>query len=120
MKNVFGLVAWILLTATAFSQSVDAVDAVDEAAQARDVEVELARIRSLRAEEEAHHAREQAACYDRFAVTDCLRRARAHRREVLDKLRRREIAVNDAERKRKAREQLERIRQNSQVLPESR
>lgn len=111
MKKVFGVLAWLLLTATAFSQPADPVDG---ATQARDVEVELALIRSERADEEAHYAREQAACYNRFAVTDCLRRARAHRRDVLDKLRHRELAVNDAERERKAREQLERIQQKSQ------
>ena len=117
MRKVFGMLAWLLLTATAFSQPVNPVDG---ATPARDIGVELARIRSERVDEEAHYAREQAACYARFAVTDCLRRARAHRREVLDKLRQRELAINDAERQRKAREQLERIRQKSQPLSEPR
>lgn len=116
MKYVFSMLAWLLLSATAFSQPADPVDA---AAQARDVGAALARIRTERADEEAHYAQEQAACYARFAVTDCLRRARALRREVLDKLRHRELAINDAERQRKAREQLERIKQNSQPLPAS-
>jgi len=114
MKNVFSMLAWLLVAATAFSQPADPAK---NAAQARNVEVELARIRAERADEEAHYAQEKAACYARFAVTDCLRRARAHRREVLDKLRHRELAINDAERQRKAQEQLERIRQKSQALP---
>ena len=44
----------------------------------------------------------QAGCYQRFAVEDCLRRARTEFREGDAALRARELELNDAERKDKA------------------
>ena len=60
---------------------------------------ELARIQSERKLVEAHAAVDEAGCYQRFAVNDCLRDVRAKRRAFLQDLRRQEISINDAERK---------------------
>ena len=68
--------------------------------------LERERIRQFRAEEEARFATEEAQCYQRFAVNDCLVQVRRARRDVLADLRRQEMSINDAQRKRRAAEQL--------------
>lgn len=80
-------------------------------AQAQDVviEVERARIAAARADHERVYASAEQACYQRFAVSDCLRRARAERRTVLSDLRRQELILNDLQRQAKAAAALGRI-----------
>ncbi|HTH80725.1 MAG TPA: hypothetical protein VL593_17260 [Ramlibacter sp.] len=68
------------------------------------VAAERARLKDAREKVEAQYVAEEKACYGKFAVNDCLAKARAKRRETLGDLRRQEIALNDAERKRKAAE----------------
>jgi hypothetical protein len=68
------------------------------------VAAERARLKQAREKAEAQYGAEEKACYGKFAVNDCLAAARAKRREALSDLRRQEIALNDAERKRKAAE----------------
>lgn len=79
-------------------------------AQALDSEGERTRIRATRAQQEAHYQSEEAACYVRFAVTDCLHEVRALRRAALADLRRQERLLNDLERQRRAQEKLDQIR----------
>lgn len=62
---------------------------------------------------EADFAVQEKACYQRFAVNDCLLAARNHRREALAALRREEIALNDAERQRKAAERLQSLQERA-------
>jgi len=112
MKRVFSTLALFLITATAWSQPIDASPGM-VAPAAVDSEGEHRRIQAERAREDARYQLEESACYARFAVSDCLRKARAQRRQVLDKLRQQELVLNDAERKRKAQEQLERIKEKS-------
>lgn len=112
MKRLFSALALILITATVWSQPTEAGPGVVPPAST-DVEGERYRIQADRAREAARYQTEEAACYARFAVSDCLRKARVQRRQVLDKLRQQELVLNDAERKRKAQEQLERIREKS-------
>lgn len=107
MKKLFSVLALLLLAVPTFAQLSDA------ATPSLDIEGERRRIQADRTREEARFAGEDAACYARFAVTDCLREVRVRRREVLDDLRRQEVAINDAERKRKAQEQIERIEERS-------
>ena len=57
--------------------------------------------------------KQEAACYDRFAVNDCLRKVRAHQREARDVQRRKEIELKDADRKEKAQQKLERLTEKS-------
>ena len=68
--------------------------------------LERERIQQTRASEQAKFVAQEAQCYARFAVNDCLREVRSHRREVLGDLRRQEISLNDAQRKRRGAEQL--------------
>jgi colicin import membrane protein len=70
---------------------------------------EHARITAQREQTQARAAEAEAACYQRFAVNGCLGKVRSERREVLSDLRRQEIALNDAARKRRAADQLLRI-----------
>jgi colicin import membrane protein len=74
--------------------------AQDEAA----VAAQRARIKSERNQVEAEFGARQKQCYAKFAVNDCLNAAKSQRREKLADLRRQEISLNDAERKRKAAE----------------
>lgn len=69
---------------------------------------ERERIEQERRQQDARFAAEEAACYQRFAVNDCLREVRARRRAVFEDLRRQDIALNDAERRSRSAEQLRR------------
>lgn len=71
-------------------------------------EAELARIRSQRVLIEGAFASEEQACYQKFAVYDCVGRARAVRREAMADLRRQELAVNASEARRRGAEQISR------------
>lgn len=84
MKNYCSTVLCVLISLPAFGQSTD-----------------------------ANIKKQEAACYARFAVNDCLRKVRAHQREARDIQRREEIERNDAQRKAKAHEALERIMEKS-------
>ncbi|MGZ5194500.1 MAG: hypothetical protein ACXWJM_03995 [Ramlibacter sp.] len=68
------------------------------------VAAQRARIASERSEVEAAYGARQRQCYLKFAVNDCVKAAKSQRREKLADLRRQEISLNDAERKRKAAE----------------
>ena len=84
--------------------------------QAQEVQGEAAqraRIASERAQAEAVFRAQEKACYGKFAVTDCLNAAKAQRRQVLADLRRQEISVNEAQRKRKAAEHVRSIEERS-------
>lgn len=101
-RFVFLLAGWCC--AVALAQPAPAgVDAAPEA-----VARERGRIEQERRQQEARFAAEEAACYQRFAVNDCLREVRVRRRAVFEDLRRQDIALNDAERRRRAAEQLRR------------
>jgi colicin import membrane protein len=63
-----------------------------------------ARIANERSEAEAAFRTRQKECYRKFAVNDCLNAAKSQRRAKLGDLRRQEISLNDAERKRRAAE----------------
>ena len=74
---------------------------------------ERARIAAERGKAEAAFRVQEKACYGKFAVNDCLSAAKAQRRQVLADLRRQEISLNDAQRKRKAAERLRELDQRS-------
>ncbi|MEY4267624.1 MAG: hypothetical protein RIS90_2159 [Pseudomonadota bacterium] len=100
---LFGCLA--LLQLTALAQTVAAVPQPP-----MDVQAERSRIQAERARETARYEQQERACYARFAVNDCLAANRAQRRGVLDDLRRQTLALDSAERKNKALDQVERIR----------
>jgi colicin import membrane protein len=68
-----------------------------------------ARIQSQRRQAESQFEKQEIECYQKFAVNDCLRQARAVHRDVMADLRRQELSLNAAEAKRKGSEQIQRI-----------
>lgn len=91
MKRLFACLA--LIACAAHAQGEDP-----------SVDAERARLHEERAKVEAEFKVEEKACNAKFAVNDCLAKAKAKRRAAVSDLRRQEIALNDAERKRKAAE----------------
>lgn len=77
--------------------------------QEASVAAERVRIQSERRQLQSHFARDEAACYQRFAVNDCLIALRAKRREALSDLRRQEVSLNDVERKSRGAAQVQRV-----------
>ncbi len=63
-------------------------------------------IASARRQYQEEFMTQEIACYQRFAVNDCLSDSRRRQREILADLRRKEILINDAQRKRRAAQQL--------------
>ena len=81
-----------------------------------DPEVQLrerARIDAERSQALARYGEEEADCYQRFAVNDCLREVRKRRRVTLEELRRQEIILNDERRAAAAAEQLRRTEERA-------
>jgi colicin import membrane protein len=109
MKKLFPFLL-LLVTYSAFSQPTEA-----GTGQSLDIEAEHSRIQTERARQATRYEQEEAACYARFAVTDCLRKVHVRRRESLADLRRQEILLNEAERKRKTLEQMKRLQEKSSV-----
>jgi colicin import membrane protein len=70
-------------------------------------------IQEARSAEEARFSVDERACYERFAVNDCLKQVRLKRRLALEDLRRQEVFLNDLERRKKAADQLELIQEKS-------
>jgi len=83
------------------------------------VAAEKARINAERNKAEATFKAEEKACYRKFAVNDCLKEARDKRRQVVTDLRRQEISINDAERKRKGAERLREIEEKKTAEKEA-
>ncbi len=63
-------------------------------------------IAATRANYDTQFKAQEIACYQRFAVNDCLIDSRRTQREVMADLRRQEILINDAQRKRRGARQL--------------
>ena len=96
------LLCWTLLAPCAFAQSQSDTE---ETSTLRD-QADRERIRQTRASQQALFTSQEAQCYARFAVNDCLIEIRARRRVVLGDLRRQEILLNDERRKRRGADQL--------------
>ncbi len=111
MKKLVVVLWMVFLVSPAWAQAV-----VDDTVVSPDA-VERERIRQTRANAQAQFAAQETQCYARFAVNDCLAEVRGHRREVLGDLRRQEISLNDAQRKRRAADQLLRSDERSTRSP---
>ena len=72
------------------------------------------RIEETRSAEMAALAAEETACYQRFAVNDCLKKVQSRRRILEATLKRREALLHDAERQQQAAEQRQRAAQKAQ------
>ncbi len=100
MKSGLFLVSLSLL-ATALHAQDDAIRNL----QMREAE-QRAWISNTRAAYDAQFKAQEIACYQRFAVNDCLLDSRRTQREVMADLRRQEILINDTQRKRRGAQQL--------------
>jgi len=101
MKKLFLILAMLSLPLAGQAQEDEAVAA------------QRARIAAERSEAQAAFRAQEKACYRTFAVNDCLGTAKARNRQVLTDLRRQEISLNDAQRKRKAAQHLREIEERS-------
>lgn len=72
------------------------------------VGTERSKIAAERTRLEAGYLAEDSACYQRFAVNNCLDDVNTRRRETVGDLRRQEVLLNELERKRKGSEQIRR------------
>jgi colicin import membrane protein len=70
---------------------------------------ERARIATERARADQRFAADEIACQKRFAVTDCVEKARTAQRAVHNELRRQELVLNDTERRRRTDAQQRRL-----------
>lgn len=106
MKHLLIALALVVLAATGHAQPV-------EAGKEMSLQAQRARLEESRNQEEARFTAESVACYQRFAVTDCLNKAKTRHYASMAVLRRQEVSLNDAERQLKAAEQLSRIEEKS-------
>ena len=97
------------LLLTTWSVVAAAAGAADDAA------AERARIARERSTVEARAKAAEAACASQFAVSACLRQARAERRTALRSLDRQGAALDEAQRKQRAAERLARIRERQEA-----
>lgn len=97
--------AVFLVTLTLLMTAVHAQDDAIRNLQLREAE-QRAWIADRRASFDAQFKAQEIACYQRFAVNDCLIASRQTQREVMADLRRQEILINDAQRKRRGAQQL--------------
>lgn len=91
------------------------VAAQEPSTQADKDAVEKSRIDADRKAVEARYDQDRAACYQKFAVQDCLNDARRKRRAQVEDLNRQEAVINDAERKRRGAAQLDRLEQKGEL-----
>jgi colicin import membrane protein len=103
----------VLLAVLTASACVGANAAAGNAADAP--ASERARIARERAAVEARSKEAEAACASQFAVSSCLRQARAERRSALRQLDRQGAALDEAQRRQRAVERLARIRERQEA-----
>lgn len=108
--------AWSLLCLLFLSLPVAAQTDTDRVLALREAE-RREWIARTREQFQAQFRAQEVACYQRFAVNDCLFASRRTEREAMADLRRQEVLINDAQRKRRAAQQLlradERLRGDS-------
>ena len=97
-------VAAMLIAALNLTVAVEALaaDAVGSAASAAASAGERQRIASERAAAEARYAARERECKTRFVVTACIDEAKIERRDVLDKLRARQLGADETRRRERA------------------
>jgi transposase len=71
------------------------------------------RIEAVRVREGSNFDAQEAACYERFAVNDCLKKVQTKRRALMADLKRQESALHARERQQQGAEALQRIEQKS-------
>lgn len=111
MKILFIAILLGMLGDLSLAQNADANG------QPGNIDVQRAAISSERNRLEADFLREDAACYKKFAVNNCLNKVNVRRREAIAVLRQKEIALNDEERRIKGEDQLRKTQ--DKVSPEN-
>ncbi len=111
------LVSLAVAVSSACAQPAEVADDPAKAASTAHRKTEHERIHNERADITAKRQQEEAACYQRFSVEDCLRGVRAKARGAETRLRNQEIELNDAERKEKAAERLRSIEEKTKGVP---
>lgn len=107
MSKVYTLaVACLMLVSTAWGQLTGAQQ-TDDVAQQRE------RIEAARQQKTVELDTQAAACWSKFAVTDCLNKVKTQRRAMLADFRRQEIRLNDQERQQRAAQQMQRNREKA-------
>jgi hypothetical protein len=101
---------WCLALLQLALQAQALAQAVSPPQPPMDWQAERSRIAAERASETSRYENEERHCYARFAVSDCLAANRRFRRAAMDDLRRQELSLDGFERKNKALDQIERIR----------
>lgn len=94
MSKTAAAVLLVLAAGAAWAQTAD------------EIEAERARIARERTARNQAYIEGRRACYQRFAVNDCLDDERLRHNEVMGDLRRQEIALNDLERAQRTAERL--------------
>ncbi len=94
--------------AWALAGSLALVGPLPALAQPQDADTQRTRILQERKTIEAQFAQDEVACYQRFAVTDCLTQRRRERRDHISDLRRQEVLLNLADARAKGSEQISR------------
>lgn len=74
-----------------------------------DIAVERARLAAERTEVDKAFTDQRGICFKRFAVEECLAESRRQKRASLDHIKRQQAILNDAERKRRGGEALDRV-----------
>lgn len=97
--------AWPLLAAC-FGANAQSTSGASSDAERLRISVERSKL-------ETAQALDEAACYQRFWVNNCLDEVKVRSRDALDDLRRQEIVLNDEARKARAAEQLQKIEDKS-------
>jgi hypothetical protein len=83
-----------------------------------DASAERARIARERQQAEADYSAEVARCESQFIVASCVEKARKQRRTALDRLSRAQNVLDDAERKQRAAERLQRVQDKRRAMAE--
>ncbi len=96
---------WVLLSSLSLSGGVAFAQTSNDA--------EHLRISKERAALEAGFKLEEAVCYQKFLVNNCLDDVKIRRREAMADLRRQEISLNDQERKAKGAEQVQKTEEKA-------
>ena len=99
MKRSLIAVCWGFLSSVAHAQGGDSLQAVE----------------AERTQLQTESSKAQALCYERFAVNACLTEVAAQRRAQAAVLRKRELALRDAQRAERTREQLDRLSEKQAV-----
>lgn len=113
MKNTLVLLLWAAWSVVGLAQTAAVPATAGVAAPSMDAE--RARISAERTRLEAGFAAEDAVCYRKFMVNNCLDDVKIKRRDALSDLRRQEISLDEQDRKAKGADQLLKTEEKSSL-----